>query len=118
MRSAPTRCSRRISARRGLVRMLAVRDLTVHYGRIAAVRGISFSVDPGELVAIVGPNGAGKTTTLSAIVGVVRPTAGDVLLDGVSINGATPESVVRRGVVLVPEGRRIFGTLTVAENLM
>jgi branched-chain amino acid transport system ATP-binding protein len=98
--------------------MLAVRDLTVHYGRIAAVRGISLSVDRGELVAIVGPNGAGKTTTLSAIMGVARPTAGDVLLDGVSINGAPPESVVRRGVVLVPEGRRIFGTLTVAENLM
>jgi branched-chain amino acid transport system ATP-binding protein len=98
--------------------MLAVRDLTVHYGRIAAVRGISFSVDPGELVAIVGPNGAGKTTTLSAIMGVVRPSAGDVMLDGESINGSSPESVVRRGVVLVPEGRRIFGTLTVAENLM
>ena len=56
--------------------MLAVRDLTVHYGRIAAVRGISFSVDRGELVAIVGPNGAGKTTTLSAIMGVVRPSVG------------------------------------------
>ena len=98
--------------------MLAVRDLTVHYGRIAAVRGISFSVDPGELVAIVGPNGAGKTTTLSAIMGVVRPSAGDVMLDGESINGSSPESVVRRGVVLVPEGRRIFGTLTVVENLM
>jgi branched-chain amino acid transport system ATP-binding protein len=98
--------------------MLVVDELTVHYGRIAAVRGLSFAVDAGELVAIVGPNGAGKTTTLAAIMGVVRATFGDIVLDGVTIIGAAPEAVVNRGVVLVPEGRRIFGSLTVAENLM
>jgi branched-chain amino acid transport system ATP-binding protein len=97
--------------------MLSVHDLTVMYGRITAVRGISFSVDGGELVSIVGPNGAGKTSTLAAIMGTVPTASGQVLLDGEPITGAAPEAIVRRGVVLVPEGRRIFGSLTVAENL-
>jgi branched-chain amino acid transport system ATP-binding protein len=97
--------------------MLSVHDLTVMYGRITAVRGISFTVDGGELVSIVGPNGAGKTSTLAAIMGTVPTASGEVLLDGEPITGATPEAIVRRGVVLVPEGRRIFGSLTVAENL-
>jgi branched-chain amino acid transport system ATP-binding protein len=97
--------------------MLTVRDLSVKYGRINAVRRISFTVDRGELVSIVGPNGAGKTSTLAAIMGTVPTASGEVLLDGDSITGAAPEAIVRRGVVLVPEGRRIFGSLTVAENL-
>jgi len=97
--------------------MLDVRDLTVQYGRISAVRQISFVVGTGELVAIVGPNGAGKTSTLAAIMGTVPTAAGEVRLDDLVITGSAPEAIVRRGVALVPEGRRIFGSLTVAENL-
>jgi branched-chain amino acid transport system ATP-binding protein len=97
--------------------MLTVRDLTVRYGRITALRQISFTVDTGELVSIVGPNGAGKTSTLAAIVGTVPTASGEIRLDDTVITGWAPEAIVRRGVALVPEGRRIFGSLTVAENL-
>ncbi len=97
--------------------MLDVQDLQVHYGRIAALRGISLRVDEGEVVGLIGPNGAGKTTTLAAVVGLVRPTAGTVEFEGGSLLGMRPEDIVRRGVALVPEGRQIFGTLTVGENL-
>jgi branched-chain amino acid transport system ATP-binding protein len=98
--------------------VLEVRDLEVRYGRIAALRGVSLDVAQGELVGVVGPNGAGKTTLLSAITGLVRPAAGEVLFEGESVLGVPPEKVVRRGVALVPEGRRIFGSLTVRENLL
>ena len=96
---------------------LAVEDLRVRHGAVTAVRGISFSVDRGEIVGLIGPNGAGKSSTLHAIMGAVRPVGGDVRVKGTSVVGRRPEDVARRGVALVPEGRRIFADLTVEENL-
>ena len=96
---------------------LAVSGLEVRYGPVAAVRGLSFEVARGEIVGLIGPNGAGKSSTLHAIMGHVRPSAGDVRLADRSVRGRPPEAVARSGVALVPEGRRIFGELTVDENL-
>jgi branched-chain amino acid transport system ATP-binding protein len=96
---------------------LEVRGLEVAYGTVPAVRGVSFAVDVGEIVGLIGPNGAGKSTTLHAITGLVRATSGDVLLAGVSLRGKPPEKIASSGVALVPEGRRLFGELTVEENL-
>jgi len=95
---------------------LEVRDLEVAYGGVPAVRGISFSVTPGEIVGLIGPNGAGKSTTLHAIMGAV-PARGEITLGGRSLRGRSPEAVARSGVALVPEGRRLFAELTVEENL-
>jgi branched-chain amino acid transport system ATP-binding protein len=97
--------------------MLELRDLTVRYGGATAVRALSLVVGEGEIVGLIGPNGAGKSSTLNAIVGAVSIAAGDVLVDGRSIRGARSEDVVRSGVALVPEGRRIYAELTVEENL-
>jgi branched-chain amino acid transport system ATP-binding protein len=97
--------------------MLAIDELRVNYGRVPALHGISLNVEEGEAVALIGPNGAGKTTTLSAIFGLVSPAGGTILFEGESLSGAKPEKILRRGLALVPEGRHIFGTLTVAENL-
>lgn len=96
---------------------LAVEGLEVRHGAVHAVRGFSFDVAGGELVGLIGPNGAGKSSTLHAIMGLVRPAAGDVLLEGRSLVGRSPEDIARRGIALVPEGRRIFAELTVEENL-
>jgi branched-chain amino acid transport system ATP-binding protein len=96
---------------------LVVSDLEVRYGSVAAVRGISFEVQPGEILGLIGPNGAGKSSTLHAIMGLVRVAGGDVRLGERSLRGRPPEAVARNGVALVPEGRRIFGELTVEENL-
>ena len=96
---------------------LVVEDLEVRYGAVRAVRGLSFTVEPGEIVGLIGPNGAGKSSTLHAIMGVAPVTAGDVRLGGASLLGRRPEDVARSGIALVPEGRRIFAELTVAENL-
>jgi branched-chain amino acid transport system ATP-binding protein len=96
---------------------LAVDDLEVRHGAVTAVRGLSFEVGRGEIVGLIGPNGAGKSSTLHAIMGAVRPNGGDVRVNGVSVVGRRPEDVARRGVALVPEGRRIFADLTVEENL-
>jgi branched-chain amino acid transport system ATP-binding protein len=97
--------------------MLRVEDLRVNYGRVPALHGISLHVDEGEVVTMIGPNGAGKTTTLAAIFGLVAPAGGSITFEGRSLFGETPERIMRRGLALVPEGRHIFGTLTVAENL-
>jgi branched-chain amino acid transport system ATP-binding protein len=97
--------------------MLAVENLHVQYGRIAAVRGVTLSVGRGEIVALLGPNGSGKSSTLAAIAGLVRPRAGTILLNGADLLRLVPEDIVRQGVALVPENRRIFGHLTVEENL-
>jgi branched-chain amino acid transport system ATP-binding protein len=96
---------------------LAVEKLSIRYGAVEAVRGLSLEVRAGEIVGLIGPNGAGKSSTLHAIMGTAPITAGDVRLDGKSLVGRRPEDVARRGVALVPEGRRIFGELTVEENL-
>jgi branched-chain amino acid transport system ATP-binding protein len=97
--------------------VLEVDDIHVHYGRLAAVRGLSVRVDQGEIVCIVGPNGAGKSTTLQTIAGSLSPTQGAIRLDGQSIVGMAPENIARRGLSLVPEGRHVFTQLTVEENL-
>jgi branched-chain amino acid transport system ATP-binding protein len=97
--------------------MLRIEDLHVRYGRVVAVRGISIEVGAGEIVSLIGPNGAGKSTTLLSTVGVVSPSAGKILFENKSLAGESPEKIARRGIQLVPEGRRIFATLTVGENL-
>jgi branched-chain amino acid transport system ATP-binding protein len=97
--------------------VLRVDGLSVHYGRIRAVRDLSLRVGDGEVVGLLGPNGAGKSSTLAAIAGAVPPAAGTVELAGTDVTGWAPERIVRAGLALVPEGRRIFATLTVAENL-
>jgi branched-chain amino acid transport system ATP-binding protein len=97
--------------------VLEIRDLQVRYGVVSALRGISMEVGQGEIVGLIGANGAGKTTTLASIFGLVAPTAGTVTFEGRSLLGMPPERIVRQGLALVPEGRQIFQTLTVAENL-
>ncbi len=87
------------------------------YGPVPVVRGVSLTARGGEIVGLIGPNGAGKTTTLLTIMGVVPCAGGEIKFRGESIRGVRPEKVVRRGIALVPEGHRIFGDLTVAENL-
>ena len=98
--------------------LLELNDLTVLYGEIEAVRGISLSVESGEVVTLLGSNGAGKSTTLRAISGLAKPAAGEIVFDGHSIVGLSPEQIVRRGIAHVPEGRRVFPGLTARENIM
>ena len=98
--------------------MLDVRDLSVHYGPLHAVRGVTIHVPAGEIVCLVGPNGVGKSTTTLALAGVLPLSSGSVELDGTKLSGLPPEEVVREGLSLVPEGRHIFDDLTVRENLM
>ena len=97
--------------------MLKITDLSVNYGRVRAVQSLSLEVNEGELVGLVGHNGAGKTTTLLTITGSIKPAAGTITVDGKELVGRSPDAVLRAGVALVPEGRRIFGRLTVGENL-
>jgi branched-chain amino acid transport system ATP-binding protein len=96
---------------------LELAELEVRHGAVHAVRGLSLTVDRGEIVGLIGPNGAGKSSTLHTVMGLVTPTGGDVRLDGNSVVGRSPEDVARAGIALVPEGRRIFAELTVEENL-
>ncbi|MEX1108223.1 MAG: ABC transporter ATP-binding protein [Dongiaceae bacterium] len=98
--------------------MLEVSDLFVRYGRIEAVRGVSLTVQGGEIVALLGPNGAGKTSLISAIMGLVPPAAGTVRFEGKDVARLDVEDRVRAGMTMTPEGRHIFSNLTVAENLM
>ena len=97
--------------------MLKVEDLVVNYGMIQALKGISFEVNEGEVIALIGANGAGKTTTLQTIFGMLSPTSGRVLLDGVDISKIPGHKIVSMGLAHVPEGRRVFAGLTVLENL-
>jgi branched-chain amino acid transport system ATP-binding protein len=97
--------------------VLEVDDLNVHYGKIHALKGVSFRVDQGEIVALLGNNGAGKTTTLKTVSGLLAPSAGHVRWEGASLVGVPAHHVVQRGITHVPEGRRIFNRLTVVENL-
>ena len=97
--------------------MLRCDELRAGYGQVVALHGISLTVSQGEIVTLIGANGAGKSTTLKAITGLVAPTGGRITLGPDRIDGLPPEAVARRGVALVPEGRRIFPGLTVQENL-
>src|SRR3989441_13006168 len=97
--------------------LLEVRDLQVSYGAIQAVRGVSFGIGQGEIVALIGANGAGKSTILNSLSGVVRPQAGEARFEGLDLTSAAPEKIVRQGLVQVPEGREILARLTVRENL-
>jgi branched-chain amino acid transport system ATP-binding protein len=97
--------------------MLALNDVHVRYGAIAALRGVSLRVEENEIVGLIGVNGAGKSTTLMTIAGVLQPRQGAIRFRGESIVGSSPEDIVRRGIALIPEGRRIFPGLTVEENL-
>jgi branched-chain amino acid transport system ATP-binding protein len=97
---------------------LEVRELTARYGPVVAVRGISLTVGEGEIVALLGANGAGKTTTLACIAGLQHARSGRIRFDGREISRLSPERVLRRGISLTPEGRRLFTTLTVEENLL
>ncbi|TDO48694.1 branched-chain amino acid transport system ATP-binding protein [Kribbella sp. VKM Ac-2527] len=97
--------------------MLEVTDLHVSYGNIEAVRGVGLTVEPERVTLVLGANGAGKSTTLKAIAGLQKPHAGTVRLDGRDITGQAPHRIVRQGVALVPEGRRVFAPISVAENL-
>jgi branched-chain amino acid transport system ATP-binding protein len=98
--------------------LLSLDGLTVRYGEIEALHGLSLSVDAGEVVTLLGANGAGKSTTLRAISGLLKPAGGDVLFDGKSIAALAPETVVKLGISHVPEGRRLFPGLSARENIM
>ncbi len=98
--------------------MLEVKDLHVHYGVIEAIKGISFEVEQGEVIALIGANGAGKTTTLHTITGLIRPTGGTILFEGRDITRTPGYKIVPMGMAHVPEGRRVFAQLTVLDNLM
>ncbi|MCR5024456.1 MAG: ABC transporter ATP-binding protein [Lachnospiraceae bacterium] len=97
--------------------VLRINDLKVNYGGIEAVRGISFHVNKGEIVTLIGANGAGKSSTLRTISGLVKPSGGSVVFGGEDITAKDPTSIVSKGLMMVPEGRRIFPNLTVLENL-
>jgi len=98
-------------------KMLEVQDLEVYYGAIHALKGISFSLNKGEIVTLIGANGAGKSTTLNTISGLLRPRTGHIFFQGEEITQTLSEDIVRRGIIQVPEGRKIFATLTVMENM-
>ena len=97
--------------------LLEVRNLTVYYDTVLALDDISFNINEGEIVAMIGPNGAGKSTALKAICGLVKPKSGEILFGGENINGKQPYQLVEKGICLVPEGRRVFTSMTVLENL-
>ncbi len=97
--------------------LLQIEGISVGYGGTAVVRDLSLELNTGEIVGLIGPNGAGKSTTLHALMGLVPLRTGDVLLDSRSLRGRSPERIARSGVALVPEGRRLFGELSVEENL-
>ena len=97
--------------------MLEIKDLEVHYGVIRAIKGISFEVNQGEVIALIGANGAGKTTTFHTITGLIRPSGGQIIFDGKDITKTPAHKIVSMGMAHVPEGRRIFQQLSVLENL-
>jgi branched-chain amino acid transport system ATP-binding protein len=97
--------------------MLELRGLKVAHGGVEVLHGVEMSLGEGEVVGMVGPNGAGKSSLLRAICGLTRSSAGEIRFEGSSLRGLAPEEIARLGIALVPEGRQIFGTLTVAENL-
>lgn len=101
----------------GQNQILGLAAVHAGYGRVEVLRGIDLQVARGEMVTVIGSNGAGKSTLLKTITGMLKPTSGDIVLDGRSVAGARPEALVRSGMALVPEGRLLFGSMTVSENL-
>ena len=97
--------------------MLNVNDINVYYGNIQALKGISLEINEGEIVTLIGANGAGKSTLLKTISGLLKPKQGDILFKGNSIAGKPAQSIVKMGISHVPEGRRVFANMTIAENL-
>ena len=97
--------------------MLKIKNLKSYYGRLQALRGVSLHVGSGEIVTLIGANGAGKSTILNTVAGLLRRSEGEILLDDKNIRGLAPETIVKRGVVLVPEGRQLFAPMTVEDNL-
>ena len=97
--------------------MLSVKDLCVSYGAINALKGISFEVNEGEIISLIGSNGAGKTTTLHAVSNIIKKKSGTVEFDGTDITQMNPDLIVKKNLIQIPEGRRIFQNLTVKENL-
>ncbi len=98
--------------------ILEIKNLVVHYGKINALKGVSLSVNAGDIVTIIGANGAGKTTLLQTISGIIKPTSGTVKFNGSSITGERADNILKLGVAHVPEGRRVFSDLSVEENLL
>ena len=97
--------------------ILEIKNLSVSYGGIEAIKDISFDVEEGKIVTLIGSNGAGKSSTLRSVAGIVKAKSGEVLFNGENILGMSPDQIVKRGITLVPEGRRVFPNLTVLENL-
>jgi branched-chain amino acid transport system ATP-binding protein len=97
--------------------LLEAKNISVSYGQVRAIEDVSFSVSPGEIVAMIGPNGAGKSTALKAVFGMVDLKAGEIIFNGSSIRGLRPDERVMKGISLIPEGRRLFPSMTVIENL-
>jgi branched-chain amino acid transport system ATP-binding protein len=97
--------------------MLEVQDLRVHYGAVEALKGVSFRIEPSEMISLIGANGAGKSTVLRALTGLVRPSQGRIEFEQRSLVGLAPHQIVRLGIAHVPEGRRLFPKMTVLENL-
>ena len=97
--------------------ILEIKNLSVSYGGIEAIKNISFDVEEGKIVTLIGSNGAGKSSTLRSIAGIVKAKYGEVLFEGQNILGMSPDQIVKHGITLVPEGRRVFPNLTVLENL-
>ncbi len=97
--------------------VLSIRDLEVHYGVIKAIDKVSLTIEKGQILSVIGANGAGKTTLLKTITGIIKPLKGTIEFEGVSIEGLKPEKIVKHGITMVPEGRRVFPHLSVKENL-
>jgi branched-chain amino acid transport system ATP-binding protein len=97
--------------------VLEMRNVDTHYGLVSVLRNVNIEILPGEMVCLLGGNASGKTTTLKTILGYVKPSQGEVLLDGDVVSGMKTRDIVRRGISMVPENRRLFGNMTVAENL-
>ena len=115
--ATPEPASNRTADQPAAAPLLEVSDLRVNYGAVSAIRGVSLSVAAGEVVALLGANGAGKSTLLRTVSGLIRPRAGRITLGGEPIHRLPPARIVRLGIAHCPEGRRVFGTLSVAENL-
>jgi branched-chain amino acid transport system ATP-binding protein len=97
--------------------LLEIKNIRVHYGKAEALKGISLQVDEGEIITLIGANGAGKTTTLRTVSGILKPTSGEIWVRAQKINGMAPYRILRLGIAHIPEGRRVFDTMTVLENL-